>query len=207
MSRPFALACLALALLSLTAANAVGQIFYPPILYPRYPAPPGFHPPSDPVRYPFEIGDYLSIGGASIAAPSTTGPYAAGTVGIYAQWNRYGLCPGLDLRIQGNSNQLHGYLTGPRVAYQPRGRMNPLRPYVEAIFGKNESPYNPSTVGGLSSTIPSRTGTTRALAIGLDVHSESVFAWRVIEFTKGDFTGISGSNPQSITTGIVLHLP
>ena len=47
----------------------------------------------------------------------------------------------------------------------------------------------------------------RAVAVGLDLHSGSPFSWRVIEFTKGDFSGVPGSHPQTIMTGIVLHLP
>lgn len=172
-----------------------------------YPAPHPFQPPSDPVHYPIEIGEYVTVGGASTAAPTIRESYVVGAVGIYAQWNRYGLCPGLDLRIQGNSSQLHGYLVGPRVVYQPKGRMNPFRPYAEALFGKNETPYNTATPGILNPTFNSITGTTRAFAIGLDLHSDSAFAWRILEFTKGDFTGIPNSHPQTITTGIVLHLP
>jgi len=190
-------------LLILSAARASSQIYFPPpVFYPPYPGPRPFRPPSEPVRYPVEIGEYVTVGGAANSTPGTQGAYAAGTVGLYAQWNRYGLCPGLDLRIQGNSSQLHGYLVGPRVVYQPRGKLNPFRPYAEALFGKNETPYNTA-----NQTFSSITGTTRAFAIGLDLHSDSAFAWRVIEFTKGDFTGIPGSHPQTITTGIVLHLP
>jgi hypothetical protein len=207
MTRPLTLARIALAILSAVPPSLSAQIFYPPNVYPRLPGPRPFNPPSDPIRYPIEIGEYATVGGASAAVPSTSSPYAIGTVGIYAQWNRYGLCPGLDLRIQGNASQLHGYLVGPRVAYQPRGRQNPLRLYAEALFGKNESPYNRAIVGVLDPAFNSYTGTTRAVAIGLDFHSDSAFAWRVIEFTKGDFTGIPNSHPQTITTGIVLHLP
>ena len=195
------LACLFILSLSLLTQRSSAQL-YPPIFYPRYPDPPGFHPPSDPVHYPIEIGEYVTVGGASGNPPSSNSPYPAGTVGIYAQWNRYGLCPGLDLRIQGNSGQLHGYLVGPRVVYQPRGKLNPFRLYAEGLFGKNEIPYNTAT-----QTFNSITGTTRAFAIGLDLHADSAFAWRVIEFTRGDFTGIPNSHPQTITTGIVLHLP
>jgi hypothetical protein len=43
--------------------------------------------------------------------------------------------------------------------------------------------------------------------IGVDLHYDSAFAWRIIEYTKGEFTGVAGVHPQTISTGIVLHLP
>lgn len=71
---------------------------------------------------------------------------------LYGQWNRYGFCPGLDVRVQGNTGDVHGYLVGPRVAYQPRGRMNPFRLYAEGLFGKNEVP----DYAAITSLTPSR---------------------------------------------------
>jgi hypothetical protein len=147
------------------------------------------------------------LGGAIEDTP----PPHSGTVivaaGAYAQWNRYGLCPGLDLRIQGNQSQLHGYLVGPRAAYQPRGSLRPFRLYAEGLFGKNEVSDSPATGNLFTAPSTEHVGVTRSIVIGLDLHTGTVFDWRVIEFSKGDFTGLPGSYPQSITTGIVLHLP
>ena len=185
--------------------SSLAQVYYPPVFYPRVYGPPVFHPPSDPVHAPIEIGGHAAAGGGADAAPKS-GRYIAGTVGLYAQWNRYGFCPGLDVRVQGNTSEVHGYLIGPRMAYQPRGRTNPFRLYAEGLFGKDEIPGDTANTALIPAS-GSRTGVTRALAVGLDLHSDSPFAWRVIEFTKGDFTGIPGSHPQTIMTGIVLHLP
>ncbi len=125
-------------------------------------------------------------------------------MGIYGQWNRFGFCPGLDLRLQGNSQNLRGYLVGPRVAFQPRGRLRPFRLYAEGLFGKNELT---SHALGLNPPSYEYAGINRVAVIGLDVHYNSAVGWRVIEFSKGDFTGLPGSHPQTIQTGILFHFP
>jgi hypothetical protein len=142
------------------------------------------------------------LGAAIEDTPPPHSGYTVGAIGLYAQWNRYGLCPGLDLRTQGNSEHLHGFLVGPRVAYQPRGRLRPLRPYIEGLFGRNEVSFSPDT-----SAETAYTGVTRSIVIGLDVHVHAVFDWRVVEFSKGDFTGLHGSYPQTLQTGILFHFP
>jgi hypothetical protein len=149
------------------------------------------------------------VGGAIEDTPPPHHGYAVGASGLYALWNRYGFCPGLDLRLQGNGDHLHGYLVGPRVAYQPRSeRLRSFRLYAEGLFGKNEVSYSPDT--GTSSLVPAQKeyiGTTRSIVIGLDLHTGTPFDWRVLEFSKGDFTGLHGSYPQTITTGILIHFP
>lgn len=150
------------------------------------------------------------LGGAIEDTPPPHSGYTVGAIGLYAQWNRYGLCPRVDLRIQGNGNQLHGYLVGPRVAYQPRREsMRPLRLYVEALFGKNEVSYSPDTSGIYTpSAVPKEyVGVTRSIVIGLDLHLAAPIDWRVVEFSKGDFTGLHGSYPQTLQTGILFHFP
>ncbi len=52
-----------------------------------------------------------------------------------------------------------------------------------------------------------RVALTSAAVIGIDLDSNEVFRWRVIEFSKETFSGVAGVNPYTITTGIVLHLP
>lgn len=150
------------------------------------------------------------IGGAIEDTPPPHSGYPVGAIGLYAQWNRYGLCPGLDLRIQGNGSHLHGYLVGPRVAYQPRSeRLRPFRLYAEALFGKNEVTYTPST-SDIYPPIPALreyVGTTRSIVIGLDLHVTAPIDWRVLEFSKGDFSGLPGSYPQTLQTGILFHFP
>jgi hypothetical protein len=172
---------------------ASAQIYLPPpVFYPPFHQPRPYDPP-DPADAPVEIGGYAVLGGASLS------PGPIGAMGIYAQWNRFGLCPGLDLRLQGGLQNVRGGLTGPRLAYQPTGPARIFRPYVEILTGPNEiSDYR---------SYPELRGVTLAGAVGLDLHYKSAIAWRVIEYTKGDFSGIAGVYPQTISTGIVLHLP
>jgi len=148
------------------------------------------------------------IGGAIEDTPPPHTGHPIGAIGLYAQWNRYGLCPGLDLRLQGNGSHLHGYLVGPRVAYQPRSEsLRPFRLYAEGLFGKNEVTYSPDTSGLFTIPATEHIGVTRSIVIGLDFHVTAPFDWRVIEFSKGDFTGLPGSYPQTLETGILFHFP
>jgi hypothetical protein len=195
-------------LLTCSGNHAHAQIYLPPpVFYPPFGYPRPHQPPPDPEDAPVEVGGYGMLGGASEDTPRANSGTFAAAAGLYAQWNRFGLCPGLDVRIQGNQSQLHGYLVGPRVAYQPRHRLRPFRFYAEALFGKNEITQNTVSSSGLVTASKDLSGVNRVALIGLDLHGDSAFAWRVIEFSKGDFTGLSGSHPQTIMTGIVLHLP
>jgi hypothetical protein len=194
-------------LISLTATRAFAQVYFPQIFYPPFGSPRPYNPPPDPKDAPVEIGGYATVGGTVDETPPPHSGAVAGSAGIYAQWNRFGLCPGLDLRIQGNQNALHGYLVGPRVAFQPRGSLRPFRLYAEGLFGKNEISYSAPTDGVFTGPAIDRVGANRSIVFGLDLHTDHAFGWRVIEFQKGDFTGLPGSHPQTITTGIVLHIP
>lgn len=192
MTKPFGLLLTLLAFVLLNPATAKTQIYYPP--YP-YPHPPHHRPDPNPHPSPVEVGGYVAAGGGSVAI---------GAVGLYSQWNRTGFCPGLDLRLQGNTGNLHGALVGPRLAYQSKGQFRDFHPYVEALFGPNEFP-RPSTPG--IAFPPSYRGVTSAAIIGVDLDSNEVFRWRVIEFSRETFSGLAGVSPYTITTGIVLHLP
>jgi len=140
------------------------------------------------------------MGGYALLGSATASPGPVGALGVYGQWNRFGFCPGLDLRLQGGTENVRGVLTGPRLAYQARGSARIFRPYVELLTGPNELRYYRS--------YPELRGVTVAGVVGIDIHYyNSVFAWRMIEYSKGDFTGVAGVYPQSISTGIVLHLP
>ncbi len=185
------------ALLILSAARARAQIYFPPpVFYPPFGYPGPRQPPPDPPDpndAPIEMGGYLNVGSAS----ESPGPVAA--LGVYGQWNRYGWCPGLDLRLQGGSYNVRGVLVGPRLAYQPRGIKRIFRPYVEVLLGPNELRDFQGH--------PEPRGVTLAGVVGVDIHYNSAFGWRLIEYTKGDFTGLSGIHPQTISTGLVIHLP
>ena len=190
-----------------TAMKGSAQIYFPPVFYPPFGSPRQYNPPPDPKDSPVEIGGYATVGGTVDQTPPPHSGAFAGSAGIYAQWNRFGLCPGLDLRIQGNQNDLHGYLAGPRVAFQPKGSLRPFRLYAEGLFGKNEITYYAPSDAVFTGPAIDRVGVNRSIVVGLDLHMDSAFGWRVIEFSKGDFTGLSGSHPQTIMTGIVVHFP
>lgn len=122
---------------------------------------------------------------------------------MYGQWTRGGFSPGLDLRWQGNDSYLHGVLAGPRLSYRSDGNLRSFHPYVEALFGPNQFSsslpgYDPAAV---------KTGVTSMGAIGLDVDYTPTIRWRVLEYTKGYFSGGGGLQPYTLSTGIVLHLP
>jgi hypothetical protein len=192
MIRLPALACVILAIALFVPSNASAQIYYPQIYYPPFHQPAPYQPPPDPADAPVEVGGYLNFGSAS----KSPGPVPA--VGVYAQWNRFGWCPGLDLRLQGGSYNVRGVLVGPRLAYQPKGLSRIFRPYIEVLTGPNELPY---------SGHPEPRGVTVTGVVGVDLHYNSHFAWRVLEYSNGDFTGVSGFHPQTVSTGIVVHLP
>ena len=176
------------------AAIGSAQIYFPRSPFPR-PYPPQSRYDSDPNSSPVELGAYVAVGG---------GTFAAGEAGLYGQWNRTGLCPGLDLRIQGNVSELHGALVGPRLAYKPSGSLHAFHPYVEALFGPNEYPRSSNL---LTAYPASYRGVTSAAVFGLDGDLTPHLRFRLIEFSKEVFSGRSDTNPYTITTGIVLHMP
>jgi hypothetical protein len=192
MTRPLAFLITLFALIFAQPIPSPAQIYFSRIPYPRpYPPPPDPDPDSSPV----EVGSYVAVGGGKVAV---------GAAGLYGQWNRRGLCPGLDLRLQGNSSYLHGALVGPRLAYKPSGDLHAFHPYIEALFGPNEYP-RPATP--FNSYLPSYRGITSAVVIGLDGDLTPHVRFRIVEYTRETFTGLAGANPYTVTTGIVLHLP
>jgi hypothetical protein len=218
MRRPSVIALLLFVAWCFAAANCSAQIFFPlpypgPYLRP-YPHPyrPAYVDPSN-TEPPVEIGGYVGLGGVLDETSQSYSGGIAGLAGIYGQWNRNGWCPGLDARLQGNNEDLHGGLFGPRLAYKPEGVLSDFHPYIELLAGPNELPQNainPATIispGSGSPTLPSRRGVLVTGAIGLDVNYGTHVRWRVIEFTKGTFTGLAGSQPSTIMTGIVVHVP
>ncbi len=85
--------------------------------------------------------------------------------------------------------------------------MRPFRLYAVGLFGKNEVSYTPSSSNVFSATPAEHIGVTRSIVFGLDMHTGTGFDWRVIEFSKGTFTGLAGSYPQTLQTDILFHVP
>ena len=152
------------------------------------------------------FGIFLSVGGESAHTPHYGSGTAIPLAGVYAEWVRHRIRPGLDLRVEGGTNGVHGTLVGPTVSVvTAEGHM---RPYAEALFGPNSA--NLDTPGGVviepGQPVPNtnRDGVTAQGVAGLDFAVSRFCSWRV-EFSQSSFSGIAGSHPHAITTGIVVH--
>jgi hypothetical protein len=128
----------------------------------------------------------------------------AGAVGLYGEW----LMPphlshinlGLELRVDA------GILAGPRIS---TGADGPLHAYIGALFGPTHSTYNSGTVIYPPGTTPAddnRYGVTSEGVVGVEADLSAHFRWRIVELTQASFSGIPGSHPFSVQTGLVWHL-
>jgi hypothetical protein len=150
------------------------------------------------------FGVFLLVGGESAHTPLSGSGTAIPLAGVYAEWNRHRVRPGLDLRIEGGTNGVHGPLVGPTASVAiAEGQM---RPYVEALFGPNNA--NLDTPGGVliepGQPLPNtnRDGVTAQGVAGLDFALSRFCSWR-IEFSQSSFSGIAGSHPHAITMPVV----
>jgi hypothetical protein len=48
-------------------------------------------------------------------------------------------------------------------------------------------------------------GITSEGVVGLDVGNCGLFHWRVVEVAFGSFSGISGSKPVTVSTGVLIR--
>lgn len=88
------------------------------------------------------------------------------------------------------------------MSRRPQG----FHPYAETLFGPDY--FTVSQVSQSRSPIPlDKEGITSEVVIGVEADLRRYLRWRVLEFTKGTFSGVSGSQPQSLITGIVIHVP
>lgn len=147
-------------------------------------------------------GIFLAIGAENHDTVTQPSAVNIPLVGAYVEWARYAIQPGLDVRGEAGTLGVRGTLVGPRLAY----RFRIFHPYAEALFGPNHLEVSPP--GKSTSAQPlDRRGITSEVAIGLEADLHPHIRWRVVEFTKGSFSGVSGSRPQSLTTGLVIRLP
>jgi hypothetical protein len=149
---------------------------------------------------PLSIGAFYSLGFEKHDASNQPGSVLIPLAGIYGEWTRYRVHPGLDLRGEAGEEGIRGTLVGPRVSTS----WKILHPYVEGLFGPNHFLLSDST-----STLQEedREGVTKEVAFGLDADVKRYARWRVVEFTYGSFSGVHGSTPHTVSTGIVLHFP
>ena len=128
----------------------------------------------------------------------------ASAAGIYVEWLRPPhlslVNVGLELRADA------GVLVGPRISTSANG---PFHAYLGGLFGPTHSTYNPGTVIYPAGTPPpddNRDGVTAEGVAGVEADMSAHFRWRIVELTQASFSGISGSHPFSIQTGLVWHL-
>ncbi len=113
--------------------------------------------------------------------------------GAYIEAARFRFRPGVEVR--GTSGDLEGRLAlaGPRVSCViPRGDV-----YAAVLFGPNEG-WNATGTKKVS-------GVTSQVAMGVEKNLGPFVRWRMVEFNAGFFSGASGFQAFSISTGIVLH--
>jgi hypothetical protein len=152
------------------------------------------------------FGVFLSVGGESAHTPHYGSGTAIPLAGVYAEWVKHRVRPGLDLRIEGGTNGVHGPLVGPTISVTTA--QGYMRPYAEVLFGPNSA--NLDTPGGViiepGQPVPdtNRDGVTAQGVVGLDFAVSRFCSWR-LEFTQSRFSGIPDSHPHAITTGIVIH--
>jgi hypothetical protein len=190
--------------LFLAAPHTLRAQFIPipiPIPYPRS-TPPQIPPTAGPEsHHSVALAGFIAIGGQGGGDPTAASAVAVPTAGLYAEWTRHILQPGLELRAVGGGRGVLGTLVGPRLSLSYK--QVPFHPYVAALFGPNHILYS---ANNLPPTID-RHGVTRQFTIGLEEDLGHFVRWRVVDFSKGTFDGIPNSSPQSWTTGIVLRIP
>jgi hypothetical protein len=158
------------------------------------------HPVRAQSLLPISVGAYGELGDGTVGATADSS-FNNGifTLGVYAELPRVLLRPGLDLRCVCGDNAVQGMLTGPRVSAD----LGPFRPYAEAFFGPNHASYSASpTVSPVD-----QNGITSEGVVGLDWGRGGFFHWRVVEVSFGSFSGIAGSKPVSVSTGVVFRIP
>jgi hypothetical protein len=124
-------------------------------------------------------------------------------VGLYGEWLRpphlSSINPGVELRADA------GVLVGPRISIGG----GPWHAYAGGLFGPTHSTYNPGTVTytyGTSVPDNTRYGVTSEGIFGVEYDLARNCRWRIIELSPASFSGIPGSHPFTVQTGLVLHL-
>jgi hypothetical protein len=154
----------------------------------------------------FAGGAFVSLG---FETPHNQGGFFIDEVaraGVYAEWLRPRVHPGLDVRQQVGRGGIQGTLVGPRAS-MTFGRFHP---YAEVLFGPTYADFEPpaGTIIPPGGPVPGADlrGITTQGTIGIESDLSPYFRWRIIEFNQSSFSGIPGSHPQAFTTGIVFHI-
>ena len=145
----------------------------------------------------FAGGAFLSLGLETPHSPGTSCCAEILLAGVYVEWLRPRVHPGLDVRGEGGTLGVRGTLVGPRAS-MTFGR---IHPYAEVLIGPNYA-----SLGYSGDTEIDRHGITTQGVIGLELDTSPHVRWRIIEFTQSSFSGIPNSNPRAFSTGIVIHI-
>lgn len=132
-------------------------------------------------------GVFGSVGGEPVPIALT----ASG--GVYLEAARFRFRPGVEVR--GTSGDLEGslVLAGPRVSHALFGG----DVYAAGLFGPNHG-WNTAGTKQVS-------GVTSQMAFGAEKDLGPIVRWRVIELNVGFFSGSSGVQAFTVSTGMVLH--
>lgn len=128
----------------------------------------------------------------------------ASAAGIYVEWCRPPHLSAVNLGLELRADA--GTLVGPRISTSADG---PFHAYIGGLFGPTHSTYNPGTVIYPVGTTPpdeNRYGVTSEGVLGVEADMSAHFRWRILELTQASFSGIPGSHPFSVQTGLVWHL-
>lgn len=147
-----------------------------------------------------ETGVYATFTAGKTGSPNTDWIYGP-TVGAYFDSKHLPVVEwGADVRgvFLGGSgrNQIQSGLVGPRIAaHLP---VIPIKPYAEMLVGVGHAQANQS----------SATKFQYQGLIGADVTVLPRIDWRVVEFSYGGLPSFNGgTNPKTISTGIVFRVP
>jgi hypothetical protein len=160
-------------------------------------------------------GAYASLGITTSGQPTGSHGGVQGQIGIFADYARYALRPGIDARLagqsftfpslilvgeDGNNGTATEKLIGPRLSYAN----GPFHPYVEALFGKGYE--SGITQTGVDKPYLYAQGTAKYGVAGLDLETAPHLDLR-FEYSLGTIGSPQGFFIQNFTTGLVFHFP
>jgi hypothetical protein len=147
-----------------------------------------------------ESGAYAEFTGARVNLPGTDWLYGP-TFGFFSEKAFGPVHLGYDVRgiVLTNSGGagMQSVVVGPRLSIHPSAL--PFAPYLQAGVGLGHG-----STGGTNSY--SATKFEYQFLAGADHRIAPRVDWRVIEFSYGALSGLSGSfNPKSLSTGLIFH--
>ncbi len=130
-------------------------------------------------------------------APTHAYDDVIGNVGVAFELPRLRLEPGLDLRLMNSGQDVVSRVVGPRIGHT----FGPIHPYAEALFGTGHV----NGYDGKGNPMQQSPGVSAFAVAGFDVRHGSLFEWRALELSYGNFTGVPHTRPFGISGGLVLR--